>query len=460
MSAVTGRQREAYRDRLLFVLVVALALSTVVGVVAPVVGVGHRRTVATQRDGFALWSGLVWLVLVCAVFLRSRAHIRRLSSRATATDDRLADLAATTHEWMWESDARLVMVSCGSAVARLLGHPPGELIGRSMFEFMEPSDIPRARAVITAALEAGSGWTDLTAGWRHAEGHRVVMTGSAVPVHNARGEITGYRGTRGLSAPEAPTEATLAAAAHHVQEIIDASALQVALQPVVELTTGRWTSVEALARFDDRTPPAVAFAQADEAGLGVDLELLALHTALEAVDCLPEAVSLSVNASPACIVDPRFRCELEQADLDLDRVIVEITEHSAVACYEDINGVLAPLRDRGLRTAVDDAGAGYASFRHVLALRPNVIKLDRSLITEIDTDQARRSFVTAIMLMALDLGATVTAEGIERPEELQVLAALGVDHAQGFLICPPQLGSDRWATWPDARWTRPLAVNH
>ena len=137
---------------------------------------------------------------------------------------------------------------------------------------------------------------------------------------------------------------------------------------------------------------------------------------------------------------------------------MEITEHSAVACYDDVNRVLAPLRHRGLRIAVDDTGPGYASFRHVLSLRPDIIKLDRSLIADIDRDPPRRSFVTAIMLMALDLGATVTAEGIERPEELEVLTVLGVDHAQGFLICPPVTAKDQWAHWPRDAWAIPAAI--
>jgi EAL domain-containing protein (putative c-di-GMP-specific phosphodiesterase class I) len=81
---------------------------------------------------------------------------------------------------------------------------------------------------------------------------------------------------------------------------------------------------------------------------------------------------------------------------------------------------------------VDDTGAGYSSLSHVLQLRPDIIKIDRSLITHVDPDAARRSLVTSLVLLALDLEARVTAEGVETPSELNVLANLGVDYGQGY----------------------------
>ena len=123
-----------------------------------------------------------------------------------------------------------------------------------------------------------------------------------------------------------------------------------------------------------------------------------------------------------------------------------------MSCYHEIAAVLDPLRKRGLRIAVDDVGAGYASFSHVLGLRPDVIKIDRSLVVDIDKDLARRSFVTAIVLLAIDLRARVTAEGVERPEELTALAVLGVDQAQGYLLCRPTLDTDQWKRWPQNEW--------
>lgn len=130
-----------------------------------------------------------------------------------------------------------------------------------------------------------------------------------------------------------------------------------------------------------------------------------------------------------------------------ERLVLEITEHVEVSRYEELLSSLAPLRAKGVRLAVDDTGTGNASFQHVLKLRPDIIELDRSLITDIDTDAGCRAFVTAIVLMALEMGATVTGEGVETTAELDTLVSLGVDHAQGYLLGRPTLDHADWGCW-------------
>jgi EAL domain-containing protein (putative c-di-GMP-specific phosphodiesterase class I) len=110
------------------------------------------------------------------------------------------------------------------------------------------------------------------------------------------------------------------------------------------------------------------------------------------------------------------------------------------------------LRERGVRLAVDDTGAGYASLNHVLQLRPDIIKLDRSLVSHVPIDPARRALVTALVLLALELGSSVTAEGVETPLELTTLATLGVDHAQGYLLSAPTTKTEDWLRWWDRQW--------
>jgi len=307
------------------------------------------------------------------------------------------------------------------------------------------------------ALETRTGWADIELTWRHADGRKVVMVGNAVPVLGSHGDLTGFRGARALVASERLTPA-LVDAARHIQRIIDSEAFAVALQPVVDLTTHEWVAVEALSRFTDGSSPATIFPMAEEVGRAADLELLTLGRALDALSALPDEVALSVNASPGCILDPRFADAMSRPSVDLTRLILEITEHSAVDSYPAVEAVLDPLRHQGLRLAVDDMGAGYASFHHILNLRPDIIKIDRSLIIDIDRDLARRSFITAIMLLALDLGAAVTAEGIERPEELDALATLGVDHAQGYLICRPSTDTREWESWRNVDWIEGMSA--
>jgi EAL domain-containing protein (putative c-di-GMP-specific phosphodiesterase class I) len=102
-----------------------------------------------------------------------------------------------------------------------------------------------------------------------------------------------------------------------------------------------------------------------------------------------------------------------------------------------------------MRLAVDDVGAGYASFRHVLQLHPDIIKIDRSLVDGIAADSALRSIAGNLVLLALDIRATVVAEGVENLADLEVLETIGVDMAQGYLFARPCVDRAAWSRWSD-----------
>ena len=136
----------------------------------------------------------------------------------------------------------------------------------------------------------------------------------------------------------------------------------------------------------------------------------------------------------------------------LDRLIVEITEHSRVGDYDHFDEALDSLRRVGVRFAVDDTGAGYSSLNHVLRLRPDVIKLDRDLISDLGHDGARRALVTALVLLAVEVGASVTGEGVETPVQLDALHDLGVQHAQGYLLATPTTDTAAWRAWSSRTW--------
>jgi hypothetical protein len=121
-----------------------------------------------------------------------------------------------------------------------------------------------------------------------------------------------------------------------------------------------------------------------------------------------------------------------------DRIVVEVTEHARVNDYLEAQRVLGALRKAGIRVAVDDAGSGYASLRHILELRPDIIKMDLSITRDIDTDPARRALATALVIFAGEVGAVVVAEGAETESELCALQAAGIHRAQGFAISAPQ----------------------
>jgi len=212
-------------------------------------------------------------------------------------------------------------------------------------------------------------------------------------------------------------------------------------QPIVCLETGVIEGVEALSTFpeDDERTPAQWFSDAALAGARTALELSAVTSAVALLPKLPGFLSLNVSVETLC--SPRFGRLM--ADQPLERVVLELSEHDPIADYRPVLAALSPLRQRGLRLAVDDAGAGFASLRHVLQLAPDLVKLDLSLVRDVATDPARQALATALLGFAEKISATVIAEGVETLQELVMLRELGVALGQGYLISRP-LPADLW----------------
>jgi EAL domain-containing protein (putative c-di-GMP-specific phosphodiesterase class I) len=209
----------------------------------------------------------------------------------------------------------------------------------------------------------------------------------------------------------------------------------IVFQPIVDLKTGRPVGFEALARFPSEQPPDQCFAEAWSLGLGVELELSAIDAAFKHFNLFGDDEFLSVNVSPAVMLDGQFFEAM--MNHGRGRVVVEVTEHQPVDSYEDLRLVCKKLRDEGIRVAIDDAGAGYASLHHILMLAPDIIKFDISLTHDIDHDPVKRALVVSLLQFAKETHATVIAEGIETDTELEALKALGVPWGQGFYIGRP-----------------------
>jgi EAL domain-containing protein (putative c-di-GMP-specific phosphodiesterase class I) len=178
------------------------------------------------------------------------------------------------------------------------------------------------------------------------------------------------------------------------------------------------------------------FRDAHAVDLGIELEMKAIEIAIQIIPRLNHNLDLAINVSPETILAQRFEQMLARMD-SLGHLVLEITEHAAVERYEEIAAQLKPYRDKGLRIAVDDAGAGYASFRHILNLEPDRIKLDMSLTRDIDIDPARRALAAALVHFANDTGSILVAEGVETSAEAATLMELGVRKAQGFFLGRP-----------------------
>lgn len=194
---------------------------------------------------------------------------------------------------------------------------------------------------------------------------------------------------------------------------------------------------ESLARFniEPRRGPDVCFDEAASVDLSIPLELKAIENALQGLEYLPSHVYIAVNISPETIVNPPIEDTFE--GFPVQRLMLEFTEHSLIQDYDNINDNLRAMRQQGLQVAVDDAGAGYSSFKHILNLAPDLIKIDQSLTRNIDKDLARRSMAAAFVRFAKETGAKIVAEGVETESERSTLLELGVTKAQGYLLGKP-----------------------
>lgn len=286
----------------------------------------------------------------------------------------------------------------------------------------------------------------------------------SVPVHLSDGSLygtfcaAGFHVDKGLSQRDESMMQVLADAAAAIVEpsvrehrrheeirgrlipVMSAGGPTVVLQPIVDLPSGARVGAEALSRFPAEwaMAPDVVFAEARSIGAGLELELLAFRSAAMHLSAVPGYVA--INFSPATILTSR--CQELLADLPLERVLLELSEHDPVEDYDELAAALAPLRARGMRLAIDDVGAGYSSMRHIVLTAPDVLKLDRSIVAGVATHPMLETLVSALSAFAHGSGAKVVAEGIETVEDAIALRELGVDYGQGWLFGRPGPAAD------------------
>lgn len=220
-----------------------------------------------------------------------------------------------------------------------------------------------------------------------------------------------------------------------LRRILAGRAFHAVYQPIVSLRTGSAIGYEALTRFADGTPPDDLFARADAAGLGFEFELAAIETAFASAPAIPADAYLSVNVSAQLVVTASKRLGRVLGQWP-GRIVLEVTEHAPIADYEAFRRAVRGLGN--VELSIDDAGAGYASLRHILELGPAWVKLDMTLVRGIDADPLRQALVAGLAYFAARSGQRLIAEGVERQEEADALAGIGVKFAQGYLFGRPE----------------------
>src|SRR5690606_14281143 len=246
-----------------------------------------------------------------------------------------------------------------------------------------------------------------------------------------------YRGIReAASAARSVEERERARRVAELRAVIRDGLVYVDYHPIVHAASGQIYGYEALARGVQRSlrSPEVMFDIAAHADLLWELGRLCRQKAVEGMDSvLQDGELLFINVDPHDFADPQFD-ESSLHSADPERVVIEITERTAIKDYPRLRDRLQIFRERGFRFAVDDAGSGYAGLGSIANLEPDFIKLDMSLIHGIDSNFIKQNLVQTMVRFANEQGAMVIAEGVESEPEYATVHRLGVHLVQGFFL--------------------------
>jgi EAL domain-containing protein (putative c-di-GMP-specific phosphodiesterase class I) len=440
----------------------AVAMSTLVFGAAIGGGVTGEAVIASG----AIVVGAIFGNRVTAIvesFLGSRQKLLREVNRIPAAGDPFDVAARFIDALVRWTPLETVSITwfAGDGRALLLA-----ITGPALPAYLAPGKaLPEARA---NALRQGaangpwiSGWSvrDDDEGYSRGVAAAGVAAAAYVPLHHegrligllgsAAGEVAGGRDVLSEQFPIlievaevagpalGPALAALderSTAASVIESILAGHRFHPVFQPVRELVSDRIVGYEALTRFEAPLLPDRVFRMASALGRHRELEVVTLRAALDAASELPKDRWLSINTSADLLSDVgALSAILERTRR---RLVIELSEHELIEDYAPITAAMRSLGPR-CSLAVDDAGAGFASLRHILEVRPAYVKLDLALVQGVSEDDARRALVAGMVHFARDAGFILIAEGIETPADLATLRMLGVEMGQGFLLGRP-----------------------
>lgn len=254
----------------------------------------------------------------------------------------------------------------------------------------------------------------------------------------------------GFLGPLAESGAAEVVLRRQVETVIETRAFEPFFQPIVRLCDGGVVAFEALTRFSDGRSPEIHFAEARRTGLASELEMATLAAALRSAELLPRHARLNVNISPARLLDTdRLPALLSRTPRPL---VIELTEHEPIGNYAELLTAIDALGP-DVEIAVDDAGSGYASLRHIQSLRPGTVKLDLQWVHALETDPAIHALVTGLVAFGREMGCAIVGEGVETEAQHAALVSIGVAYGQGYRYGRPAPAAE-WALTPGARQAR------
>ncbi|HEX4901831.1 MAG TPA: EAL domain-containing response regulator [Acidimicrobiales bacterium] len=383
-----------------------------------------------------------WIDRLTATVARRRSVLASAAAAAGAATDVVAGAAALCDALVAEPDVQGVeIVEVAGGRARQLAAAGGE--GRRLLQLASARE---QLHLIDRGLPDGPTSVTLPDRVVHAAPVRdgastlavVVVTGAASAVDGLLAlTIDTAALVRGVLAGALRTSRMRADARARIDAIVATSAFHPVFQPILDLTTGAVAGHEALSRFDAGLPPSEVFGEAIRLGATRELEHATLTEAVrQATTALPPACWLALNVTPTLLLTPRdLQVVLEPA---AGRgIVLEISEMEPVADYPALRSAIAEI-GAAVQISVDDAGAGFASLAHILALEARYVKLDKSWIRGIDTDPAKRALVAGLQSFAVETGASIIAEGIETDDQLDTVHRLGIAYGQGYLLGVPE----------------------
>jgi EAL domain-containing protein (putative c-di-GMP-specific phosphodiesterase class I) len=335
------------------------------------------------------------------------------------------------------------------------------MVGAFRFLLISQADgVDHARAIVRRAIEATGEPLEVEGGAfvliavagavlaTQAEGGAEAVQRTAAALNEARRRgrrlLMGHDFDLTLAEP-----ASLARRVGELNQALEQGRLRLALQPVVHASTHQVNHYEGLLRLigDDGAilPAGQLIATAEALDIAPRIDLAVLDLAAATLDAEPD-LRLAINISAATARDmaqsTRWLDRFKAFGADLSRVTVELTETVAP---DDIAGALsgfsASVRALGARFSIDDFGSGYTSYRNILALTPDEIKIDGCFVQDLGTDPRHTSFIRTLVTLAQDLGISTVGEWVETAEQGSALAALGVDFLQGYHFGAPQVGA-------------------